>query len=125
MTTLYAPAEYWTASPEKKKEVCNGCGPFGKFDFVPDNILSLDISEACDIHDWMYTFGATIEDKAEADRVFLNNILRLIEGDTSRLGRWLKPFRRRRALLYYEMVTAFGGPAYWKDKNSDDTEKVA
>ena len=71
----------------------------------------------------MYYVGETIEDKAEADRVFLNNMLRLVEADNTWFGRVLKMLRRRRALEYYEGVTAFGGPAYWEGKNEPNNEE--
>lgn len=112
---LYEPISYTQASCAKKSQVCNGCGSSkAKFDFVPDSIYGLKIKAACDRHDWMYHVGATIEDKEEADRTFLNNCLRLIE---ARSNRFIKPLRRRRALKYYEAVVVFGGPAYWKGKN--------
>lgn len=117
-TELYAPALWYRVTSEAKDAICNGCGAANaKFDFVPDTLWGLSITEACRRHDFMYYFGETIEDKAEADRVFLNNMLRLVEADNTWLGRILKMFRRRRALEYYECVTAFGGPAYWADKN--------
>lgn len=112
---LYKPHSYVKASCAQRKKICNGCGATNaKFDFVPDSIYGLKITQACNIHDWMYHEGKTIADKAEADRVFLNNLLRLIEAGSRRL---LKPFRRRRALKYYEAVIAYGGPAYWSNKN--------
>jgi len=111
---LYEPISYTTASCFQKQEICNGCGSAkAKFDFVPDSIYGLKITPACNIHDWMYHKGKTIEDKEEADRVFLNNMLRLIEAGS----KILKPFRRRRALFYYENVVVFGGPAFWQGKN--------
>lgn len=111
---LYMPGPYIEADDNIKALICNGCGAAkSKFDFVPDTVWGLDITPACHIHDWMYHHGKTIDDKDEADRVFLNNMLRLIE----RGNRFLKPLRRRRALKYYESVVAFGGPAYWANKN--------
>ena len=111
---LYEPASFTKASAAQKKKICNGCGAANsKFDFVPDTIYGLKICAVCDRHDWMYHKGKDIYDKEEADRVFLNNLLRLIESGS----RWLKPLRRRRALKYYEAVVVFGGPAYWRGKN--------
>ena len=66
----------------------------------------------------MYHVGQTVDDKQEADRVFLNNMLRLIEDASG----WLKCLRRRRALKYYEAVVVFGGPAYWAGKNAPSHE---
>jgi hypothetical protein len=59
------------------------------------------------------------EDKEEADRVFLWNMLRIIHARTSsRILTWL---RRRRAYKYYLAVKHFGGPAFWAGKNSEMT----
>jgi hypothetical protein len=119
MTILYAPEAYWLLTPAAITEICNGCGSAqSKFDFVPDSIYGLNINEACNIHDAMYQWGSTLADKEEADRVLLNNMLRLIEAGSS----WLKMLRRRRALEYYEAVTAFGGPAFWQGKNHPSQE---
>lgn len=120
---LYAPESYWSATPEIKAIVLNGCGPGGwKVDLVPDTIWLLDVSPACDIHDWMYACGATIADKDEADRTMLNNCLRLIQA----AGGWwpLPMLRRQRAKIYYLAVKYFGGPAYWSGKNPAGTMAV-
>lgn len=114
---LHAPASFMNSPMHVLAEVCNGCGAANaKFDFVPDRIYGTDISAACQIHDFMYDVGTTIEDKEEADRVFLNNILRLIERDKHK---WYKPtwLQRRRAQKYYWAVSQYGGPAFWAGKN--------
>ena len=112
---LFAPVRFLKATLPTLMEVCDGCGASGaKFDFVPDRIYGTYIGYACFIHDFMYDEGHTIEDKEEADRVFLNNMLRLIERDR----KWYKPtkLQRFRAKGYYRAVKYFGGPAYWKGK---------
>lgn len=117
---LYAPLAYHDASPEVRAQVTNGCGTAGwKGDLVPDCILGLCITPACNVHDWMYTVGKTQDDKDEADRVFLNNVLRLIDGE----GGWsiVKKARRLLARDYYEAVHLFGGPAFWAKKNEPGT----
>lgn len=112
---LYAPPIYYTATLEERNAIVNGCGAAGaKFDFVPDTIWGLSITPACDIHDWMYHFALpTNAEKVEADRIWMHNMLRLIEHK----GGFLKRARRRRALLYFKAVENFGGPAFWADKN--------
>ena len=106
MYALYKPEGY-------DPTVTNGCGS-GRLGavLVPDSLVGLCIKEACNIHDYMYHVGVTIEDKKLADRVFLNNMSRivLLEG-----GPLLQP---RLALVrkYYEVVKYFGGPAFWKGK---------
>lgn len=115
---LYAPTAYVKAGDGVRRIVVNGCGPAGwKGQLIPDTAYGLDISAACNIHDWMYLAGSTLAEKEEADRVFLNNLLRLIEAAG---GPWLlRRLRRRRARLYYEAVRLFGGPAFWSGKNPD------
>lgn len=121
---LFAPASYWRALPGVREQLTNGCGPDGwKIDLVPDSILGVDISEACNIHDWMYTLGCTIENKDEADRVLLNNMLRLINEDTGILSGMLRPWRRMLAWGYYEAVHKYGGPAFWHGKNDRESLK--
>ena len=113
-TNLWSPPGYRELSYIDKAEICSGCGTkgFGAW-IVPNTLWGLNIEEACNIHDYMYKFGETIEDKNEADRTFLNNMIRTIEGT----NKWLKPLRLRRAWKYYEAVAHFGGPAFWSGKN--------
>jgi len=115
-TKLYAPEGYWKLTGEQREDLCNGCGP-GKIlgVLVPDTIWWLCITPACNIHDYMYVRGKTLDDKNEADRVFLNNMLRLVEAGTER--RWLRRLRISRALVYYRAVSQLGGPWYWRGKN--------
>ena len=108
---LWAPVGYVAA------ESCD-CGRRGWHrDLVPDSLLGLDISPACCIHDFMYTvpLDADLAYKEKADRVFLNNMMRLIERGTSML--WLKKLRAALAWLYYQAVVHFGGPSFWDGKN--------
>jgi len=117
MTVLFAPEEYKKLTAAALAAVINGCGPGGwKVDLVPDSLYGLDITDACNIHDYMYYVGETIEDKNEADRVLLNNMLRLIDAGTKH--RWLRRLRRCRAMIYYLSVKYFGGPAFWDEKQS-------
>ena len=120
---LYAPASYHAASPEVRLQVTNGCGTAGwKGRLVPDSIWFLCITPACNIHDWMYTVGLTLADKDEADRVFLNNVCRLI--DEAGGPGFLIDLRRDAAKGYFEAVHVFGGPAFWAGKNQPGTMTV-
>lgn len=108
---LWAPIGYVAA------DRCD-CGRNGWHrDLVPDSLLGLDITPACCIHDFMYTvpLDAGLDYKEKADRVFLNNMLRLIEN----AGSWLvvKKLRVTLAWLYYQAVVHFGGPSFWAGKN--------
>lgn len=113
---LYAPESYWEASEEVRRRVLNGCGTSGwKESLVPETVYGLSVHSACDIHDWMYVSGSTLADKEEADRVFLNNMLRIV----AEKGGWLYKLRRLRVHTYYEAVEHFGGPAFWDGKNKE------
>lgn len=116
MGVLYAPASFLTATEAELLEVCNGCGAAGSWFRPPKRIYGTLIVYACHIHDWMYNFGRSIEDKNEADRTMLNNTCRLIERDRSK---WYKPtwLQYVRAKEYYFAVKNFGGSAFWAGKN--------
>lgn len=117
---LFAPKEYRKLCKEAKSEICNGCGAKGGISF-PSTFYGLDMSESCNIHDFMYYQGTTNQDKEQSDRVFLNNMLRIIE---ARSVWFLKPFRRNRARVYYLAVKHFGGPAFWADKNDTKDQVI-
>ncbi len=111
---LWAPDEYWNLPPEEKKDICNGVGPrvFGYL--IPDTIWLLNVSEAADIHDYMYHVGKNLDDKNRADEIFLNNMIRIIEKET--WWNWVKKCRCRRARMMYKAVKYFGEPAFWAGK---------
>lgn len=117
---LYAPVGYWQLTAAARAELTNGCGPSGwKNGLVPDNLLWINISSACDIHDWMYYVGQTEADREEADRVFLNNMLRIVEAESANI--FTLTIRRRLALHYYGAVRDFGAPYFWAEKNPPET----
>ena len=114
---LFAPSGYWTLTEAARDELCNGCGPDGILSIlVPDTLYGLRITPACNIHDYMYALGKTIEDKDSADRAFLNNMVRIVDAGTR--WRWLKRLRIRRAKIYYRAVAELGGAYFWAGKNS-------
>lgn len=111
---LYKPRSYTDAAHEEISENTNGCGAKGLGGwFVPDTLYGLNICDACEIHDWMYFKGKTAEDKNEADRAFLNNMVRIIDDKS---GWLLKGVRKIRAKNYYRAVKYFGGPSFWAGK---------
>lgn len=116
---LWAPEAFWRLTKRQIDEMCNGCGPDGiGAILVPDTLWGIRITAACNIHDYMYAVGETIDDKARADRVFLNNMVRIIQAESrTRVMKWL---RYRRAYKYFEAVNLLGGPYYWAGKNSPD-----
>jgi len=121
---LYAPEKcgnqpccFHDATPEQIKAAAGGCGPGGLGDYlVPDTMWGLSVKRACEIHDWEYKYGKTLQDKINADNNLRDNLVRLIKAQDS--WGWLENLRLRRAQTYYEMVKNFGGPSFWKDKSS-------
>ena len=118
---LYAPNDYWEASEDTKKEICNGCGAKGGIK-VPNTFYGLCIREACSIHDWMYHTGKTKADKLFADAIFRLNLTILIDTHNEINGNFinsiLTPLRHSRAAKYYFAVVQWGEKAYWVNKNS-------
>ncbi len=90
--------------------ICNGCGAAGSWFRPPAKIWGTSIIEACIIHDHAYYTGSNYDDKKEADKDFLDNMLTLID----RRSRWYKPtrFQRWRAKRYYQAVKYYGGAAF-------------
>lgn len=111
---LFAPEDYTLSTQAQKDEVCNGCGIGKMAIIVPNGIFGVSIRKCCDIHDWMYFFAEpNIFEKDQADRVFLNNMLRVIQ----ETGGFLQTARSWLAFFYYTAVRIFGGPAFWEGKN--------
>ena len=97
----------------------NGCGSGWSAKIVPNTIYGLNIRECCRYHDFLYSKEIkTIELKESADRIFLNNMLRLINADTKwwRNNFFIKKLMRTRAYEYYKTVDMFGSTAYWDGK---------
>jgi len=115
-TELYAPEGYWALPESVRKQYRCGPGRGILESLIPETMYGLNISAACSIHDYMYIHGATEEDRVIADEVFLNNLIRIIEANTT--NKLLLCLRLRRAKTYYNAVRLFGGPSFWNDKNS-------
>ena len=111
---LEAHPSYWSATPEERAGVCNGCGPAGwKAALVPDSLLGLPIDDCCGAHDWDYDIGKTEADRKRADRRLLRNVRRKIACAGWR--HWLG--RQIGALIYYRAVRRFGETAFWEGKS--------
>lgn len=116
MTELYAPKEFWKLTESEKDQFRCGPGRGILEQLVPDKILGLSIRPACAIHDFMYSVAEySIKAKEEADRVFLNNMIRL--ATSSGKINWLTRLRLRFVVIYYQAVKDFGGLTFWKNKN--------
>ena len=109
---LKAPESYLKATPEEKAKICNGAGAAGWGWTVPDTLWGLCITEAANIHDWMYHFGKMDDDKREADMTFLKNMYILIQQGSW----WFRAIRRNRARVYYNSVKYAGHWAFWDGK---------
>lgn len=119
MTEIFAPEQYWRIPKDVREREYEGCGP-GKIGdyFVPDSIFGVSITPACRVHDFMYSVGETIADKEEADRVFLNNMIRIVSDKSS--NRFTRCIMLRIVKKYYQGVKYFGGPSFWDGKNKDN-----
>ena len=119
---LFADKECWEFKerfPDEFKSY--GCGPGGIGDFlVPDTVYGLSIKEACRIHDWGYRHckWASEEDRARHDRIFLNNMLRIIDAKTNLYI--LRQLRAYRCYAYYIAVRKFGARSYWCERNNNE-----
>ena len=112
---IYAPITYWELSSEEKKEICNGCGSKDGLK-VPDTFWGLNIEEACNIHDYMYSTGKTHYDKLFADAMFRLNLTVIIDAKETFKDKLLSIFRHYRAGTYYIAVAKYGNYSFWKDK---------
>ncbi len=119
---LFAPHQYWrmaAQNPGELARIAQGCGPHGFLDrIVPDKLAGLSIKAACRIHDFMYFMGDCEADREQADRVFLNNMIRLVSIHTKR--RWLRWWRLRLAVKYYQAVKHLGAVFFWDGKNEPE-----
>jgi len=125
---LYAEPECWRFRRQRPDAWESfGCGPGDGIGdrLVPDTMYGLNVSEACRVHDWYYRFYPedTEDARAMADRIFRNNLLRIVRAKTENpILRWL---RERRCVAYYLAVRWRGGPAYHNDRNqSKNTNEV-
>jgi hypothetical protein len=98
------------------------CGLNGvKNDLIPDYIIGLNVKDACCIHDWMYGVGRTENDRRNADKVFLQNLLFLIDEAGGSWG--LRAARKAMAYKYYLGVLMFGGALFHRRRASYALEK--
>jgi len=114
------PCCFWNARPEDQ---AGSCGPGrGLGDrLVPESLLGLRITPACAIHDWMYQHGKTLDDKEFSDRVFRQNMFRIVRAG----GGPLRYARYSLAMAYYWAVKYGGEPAFWNSKHKGELVEVA
>ena len=109
-------------TPSQLADISNGCGPASeKVKLVPDRIAGVDFYAACCGHDGCYSFGIDEEDKREADRCFLYNLLHAVDEHCAANGIVLRAERvaaRRAAFDYYDAVADFGDSAFYAGKTA-------
>ena len=115
--SLYAPISYHQATCKEKERVCNGCGAKGGIP-VPDTIWGLDISPACNVHDWMFEEGMTHADFLFANGMFQVNMTRIIVNESA--NKFMVMLRLRRASKYFDAVATLGEDIYWKNKRRNN-----
>jgi len=115
---LAAPPGYWQLTPSEKEAICNGCGAKSALvDFVPDTIWGLDISGACNIHDYCWHIAEPTRGSFHAaNLLFLLNMMRLINRQTK--WPWMRWLRRKRALRYYQAVEELGVTIFFEGRKT-------
>lgn len=121
---LYAPDWFWKIPYESREQMKCGPGRGVLEELVPDYFMgfmfwrNLCITPACQIHDGYYQLGPD-DCKPEADEVFRNNLIRLVEHryQEERHPRWLLKHRLKLCQIYFTFVDKFGGPAFWASRN--------
>ena len=111
----YAPEGYWKLSKEDKKKIkLNKCGGDKiTATLVPDYILGVDISEVCNVHDYMYLKGETAEDKKRAEKIFYDNLQVAVN---EKKGNGFVRFLRRGIASIYAKLASLLGHFYFKKK---------
>ena len=112
MIELVIPHRYPLLTIKDREKICNGCGSKGGID-VPDTMYFLSVTEACDIHDFMWHEAKALEDLEYANEVFHSNMKIIIK----RGSWWLRGLRYSRAHKYYLAVKYVGTSAYTKERN--------
>ncbi len=112
---ILAPAKYWVLTASEKAAIVNGCGTAGwKGRLVPDEIAGIPFNPACDPHDCMYVWGKTDDDKKDADRVLLYNLLVCVDNHHAAgfIDELEHEAARRAAWAYYLAVHDGGQEAF-------------
>ena len=109
---LAAPQSFWDADDELRKAVAGGCGPGGSGDmFVPDTMYLLKVTPACAIHDWTFAVWNNKQGFDQANNLFKNNMLRIINQHGG--NEQIKCLRKKRAVKYFKAVHYFGEPSFF------------
>ncbi len=118
---LAAPESYWSATPEIKNSVTNGCGSKGFGFLVPDKIFGMSITPACNVHDWMCLVYNDEAGFKLSTQVFFDNMQRINKAKTK--CRFLARLRRCGIMRYYQAVRNYGRLFYY-DSHLDMIEQT-
>ena len=101
---------YAAATPEQLAAAnVNGCGPGGwRVDLIPDHLGDVDITDACNLHDYLYFLGGSEEDRLMADVLLYTNIAAKILLNDG----YLVPLQMAAAAIFYRAVRN-GGAAFF------------
>ena len=106
---------YRLRAPEEfdPSQIVGGCGP-GKWGnrLIPNSILGVDISPACDIHDFCYLIGKTEEERDQSDIELFANSYRIIKQKSKNK---LMSFLRAVILTWYFLAVAYGGESVYEN----------
>lgn len=111
MNKLKAPNSYKLLNDKEKKKIVNKCGPEGFLSkIIPNSLLGLDISESCNIHDYMIHASKNKMEIKAADKVFLENM-----SLQNKKSNWLlKPLRSFLSKLYFLSVRIYSNRNFWR-----------
>ena len=120
---LMRPAVVAALTPTQAADLTNGCGPQSmKIKLIPDTVMGIDFFPACAVHDQCYSFGEDEDDKRLSDRIFLFNLLVLIDKHCAAKGIIDKVQRvaaRSAAFDYFKAVSDWGRAAFYAHKGQD------
>lgn len=103
---LRVPLDYYELKQDDRSEVLNTCGPDGFLNkLVPNSVLGLEITPACQIHDWEFDKARNQKDFEKADKNFKGNLNYL--NRKSKDGKLVKFLRRQIFKLYYFIVRQY------------------
>lgn len=104
---LDASLAYWNVSAAALAELTGGCGP-GKLGdaLIPDKIFGLDLTPACQVHDFDYSPMSEIP-RALADARFFANMRRLMRKQL-KVGFWQNIKQRFAICKYFDAVEDHG-----------------
>jgi hypothetical protein len=103
--TMLVPRSYLGHS-----EKYNGCGPDGLGALVPNSVLGLELTEACDVHDHMCIRCANLVEEIITDGVFAFNIIARVVSKSNKFMVW------PRLLLVMKYIIAVSATVFTRNR---------